>query len=144
MIEHIIYTIILAIIYALLEVQVEGRDGWCRNLPTFRINVMFRKILGGKPLTGYHLYLILLFIAIFHAMLHNEIWSLKKELQIFGLLCWFFVLEDLLWFIFNPHYTLRKFNKKYIDWHKRWVWKLPLTYYWGSIIGTTLLILGRK
>jgi len=52
MIEHIVYTIALAIIFALLEVQVEGKDGWCRNLPTFRINVFFRKILGGKPLTG--------------------------------------------------------------------------------------------
>jgi len=143
MIEHIVYTIALAIIFALLEVQVEGKDGWCRNLPTFRINVFFRKILGGKPLTGYHIYLILFLIIVFHAMLHENPFSLQKEFQIFGLLCWFFILEDFCWFIFNPHYQLKRFLKKDIEWHKRWIWKLPSMYWWGGIIGTFLLILGR-
>jgi hypothetical protein len=144
MIEHIIYTIIFAIIFSLLEIQVEGKAGWARHLPTFRINVFFNKLLGGKPLTGYHIYMIILFIAIFHAMLHEDMLCWNKEFQIFGLLSWFFVLEDVLWFILNPHYTLKKFKKEYIEWHKRWVFKLPATYWWGMIIGTALLILGRR
>jgi hypothetical protein len=143
MIEHIIYTVILALIYALLEIQVEGKWGWAKLLPTFRINVFFRKLLGGKSLTGYHIYMLLLFIAIFHAMLHEDAWSWKKEFQIFGLLSWFFVLEDVLWFIFNPHYTWKRFRKKQIEWHLRWFLGLPYTYWWGIIIGTTLLLLGR-
>jgi len=143
MIKQFIYMIIMAIIYSLLEIQVEGRDGWCRNLPTFRINVFFRKILGGKPLTGYHLYLLIFMSIVFHGLFLGEIYSYKISCRAFGLMSYFFVLEDGLWFIFNPHYSIIRFNKKNVDWHKRWVWGIPLTYYWGIIIGTGLLILGR-
>ena len=143
MIEHIIYTIILTIITALWEIQIEGKWGWAKLLPTFRINVFFRKLLGGKALTGYHIFMLLLFIAIFHAMLHEESWSWEKEFQVFGLLSWFFVLEDVLWFIFNPHYTWKRFRKKTIEWHNRWFLGLPYTYWWGIIIGIILLLLGR-
>lgn len=144
MLTHFIYTIVFAFIFALLEIQVEGRDGWCKKLPTFRINVVFKKLLGGKPLTGYHLYMILLFTTIFHAMLHHDGLSIKTEAHVFGLLCWFFVIEDALWFILNPHYTWKRFRKHQIEWHNRWVCGLPLTYWWGSIIGTMLLFIGGR
>lgn len=144
MIKQFIFTILMAIFYSLLEIQVEGRDGWCRNLPTFRINVFFRKLLGGKPLTGYHLYLLIFMSIVFHGLFLGENYSWKITMKAIGLMSYFFVLEDIMWFVFNPHYTLKRFNKKCIDWHRRWVWGLPLTYYWGMIIGTTLLILGGK
>jgi hypothetical protein len=48
-----------------------------------------------------------------------------------------------MWFIFNPHYTLKRFRKRNIEWHSRWFMGLPYTYWWGGIIGTILLILGR-
>jgi hypothetical protein len=56
MIKQYIFTLVLAIITALWEIQVEGKEGWAKQLPTFRINVFFRKLLGGKPLTGYHIF----------------------------------------------------------------------------------------
>ena len=144
MFKYYIFTLALAIITSLWEIQVEGRNGWAKQLPTFRINVFFRTLLGGKPLTGYHIYLLLLFITVFHGGFINELGSLKTELKVLGLVSWFFVVEDALWFMFNPHYTWRRFRKQQIDWHLRWFLGLPYTYWWGMIIGTTALLLGKN
>jgi hypothetical protein len=140
MLKQFGYMILMSAIFALLEIQVEGKDGWCKNLPTFRINVFFKKILGGKPLTGYHLYMIIFMVLVFHGLFSLEMYTYITSLKAIGLLSYFFVLEDFLWFVFNPHYTVRKFGKPYVEWHKRWVWGLPLTYWWGMIIGTFLLV----
>ena len=142
MLVHILYTILLAVLYALVEIQIEGKAGWARHLPTFRINVFFRKFLGGKPLTGYHIFMLMTFVVVFHAMMHNEM-SWRNEIQIFGLLNWFFVIEEISWFILNPHYTLQKFLDKDIRWHKRWLWGLPVSYWIGILLGTWGLYLGR-
>jgi hypothetical protein len=143
MLKYFIFTIVVAIITALWEIQIEGGDGWAKKLPTFRINVFFRKLLGNKPLTGYHIFLLLLFITVFHGIFINELGEWRVECKVFGLVSWFFVIEDVLWFMFNPHYRLKNFCKGKIEWHNRWVWCLPLTYWWGMIIGTTLLLLGN-
>lgn len=142
MLIHLFYTVIMALIYALLEIQVEGKNGWCRNLPTFRINVFFKKFLGGKPLTGYHIYMLLTFLIVFHAMMHEHL-SWRNEANTIGLMSLFFLLEDVFWFIFNPHYTLKRFLEKDIRWHKRWLWGLPVTYWMGIIICAWAFYLGR-
>lgn len=140
-----IWVLILAIIHSLWEIQIEGREGgWARHLPTFRINIMLTKLLLGKELTGYHIYMCLLFVTIFHGILLFQTWSWKVEAQVFGLLSWYFIIEDFLWFFFNKHYTLRKFRPGKILWHKRWFLGLPYSYWWGGIIGTFLLIMGGK
>jgi hypothetical protein len=144
LIKYYIFTIILAVVTALQEIQTEGKWGWAKLLPTFRINVFFRKLLGGKALTGYHIFLLLTYIIVFHGLFINELGTWKIEATIFGLVSWFFVIEDILWFIFNPHYTFKKFRKKQIEWHNRWFMGLPITYWWGMIIGILLLIIGRK
>jgi hypothetical protein len=133
---------VLALFHALNECQIEGRWGWARHLPTFRINVFFYKFLGGKPLTGYHLYMLLMFITIFHGVFLFQEWTARLEMTIFGYFSWYFVMEDFLFFVVNPHYRLRHFKKGHIEWHKRWFWGLPYTYWWGMIIGTALLLLG--
>jgi hypothetical protein len=129
-------------LYALLEIQIEGKNGWARHLPTFRINVFFKKLLGGKPLTGYHIYMLLTFIVVFNAMMHEEV-SLKNEFNIIGYLSIFFVLEDMFWFILNPHYTLKRFIQKDIKWHKRWLFGLPISYWVGILIMSLMFYLGR-
>lgn len=144
MIKYYLFTLILAFFTALEEIQIEGKDGWAAHLPTFRINVFFRKLLGGKSLTGYHIFLLLNHIIIFHGLFINELGTWKTEYKIFGLISFFFVLEDAIWFFMNKHYTIKKFLKKEIEWHKRWVFGLPLTYWWGMILGTFLLWMGLK
>ncbi len=140
--KYIVFTLVISLITALWEIQVEGKDGWAKLLPTFRINVFFRKLLGGKPLTGYNIYLLLLFITVFHSLFIQELGTYKIEFTVFGLTAWFFVIEDVLWFIFNPHYTWKRFYNQDIEWHLRWAFGLPITYWWGMIVGTALLLLG--
>ena len=143
MFKHCLFTVVLAIITALWEIQIEGKDGWAKLLPTFRINVFFRKLLGGKSLTGYHIFLLLLFVTVFHGLFINELGTWQIEFTIIGFVSLFFVLEDVLWFIFNPHYTFRRFRKKQIEWHSRWFMGLPFTYWWGMIVGIICLLLGK-
>jgi hypothetical protein len=87
-----------------------------------------------------------MWIIIFHGVYLFQSFSIKTELLIFGLLNWYFIIEDFLFFIVNPHYGLKKFKKGYISWHKRWyIFNLiPISYVWGVIIGSLLLILGGK
>lgn len=144
LIKAFIWMTILALFHALMEVQVEGRNGWARHLPTFRINIFFYKFLGGKPLTGYHLYMLLMFITIFHGIFLFQEWNGRLEMTIFGLFSFYFVIEDFLFFVVNPHYHIKNFRKGQIEWHKRWFWKLPYTYWWGIIIGITLLLIGKQ
>ena len=52
---------ITAVLFALLEIQIEGPNGWASSLPTWRVeNRWTRLFYSSKPLTGYHLYTKLL------------------------------------------------------------------------------------
>ncbi len=142
MLAIVIYMIIAAFIHALWEVQIEGCKGWAKCLPTFKINVFFRKLLGGKPLTGYHLLMLILFQMIFHIPALFINWSFALETVTQGLFIWYFIIEDVAWFIVNPHFTLKRFKKHQIEWHKRWICGLPLSYWVSGTIGAILLLCG--
>ena len=43
----------------------------------------------------------------------------------FYVLIWFLV-EDFLWFVLNPYFTIQKYKKEYISWHKTWIVGIPL------------------
>lgn len=139
-----IWMIVLAFFHSLQEIQIEGKAGWARHLPTFRISTFITKLLIGKEITGYHLFMLLMWIIIFHGIYLFQSFNLKTELIILGLLNWYFIIEDFLFFIINPHYGIKKFKKSNISWHKRFFCFLPISYWWGMIIGTMLLVLGGK
>lgn len=139
----IFWMIFLAFFHASQEREIEGKAGWARHLPTFRINIFLTKLLIGKEITGYHIYMLLMFLTIFHGIFIAIPFSIKKELIILGLMSYYWILEDFLFFIVNPHYRFKNFKRGKISWHKRWFLGLPYTYWWGMIIGTTLLLLGR-
>jgi len=53
----------LSVILALWEIQIEGRDGWAAGLPAWRKETgLLVKITGGRPVTGYHVYMTLFLI----------------------------------------------------------------------------------
>ena len=143
-IKMTIWMLILAYFHAKQETEIEGKAGWARHLPTFRINIFITKFILAKEITGYHIFLLLMYITIFHGIYLFQPYALKTELIIFGLLNWYFVIEDFLFFVVNPHYGIKKFRKGYISWHKRWIFNfIPISYAVGIIIGTSLLLLGR-
>ncbi len=145
-----IYIFLLALILAILEVQIEGAHGWAKNLPTWRANPnkwyakLYKKITGDKDLTGYHLCLFLLILFLFHAPFFFGLqWSWTLEINIIALFTLFMIIEDYLWFVVNPYFTVKNFQGKHIIWHKKWFLKLPLGYWIGSLISLFLATLNH-
>ena len=144
MFKIIIFLLWLSIIHALWEIQIEGHNGWAKRLPCWRLNVFFRKLLGGKPLTGYHVYMMILFITLFHGAFLFIQWNWEAERKMIALLCWYFVIEDFLWFLLNKHYRWKNFWQQNIEWHKRWFFHLPISYWIAIILGIILFIIKIK
>jgi hypothetical protein len=123
------YLFLLALLFALHEIEIEGRFGWAEQLPTWYRTTGFLRFLlvGRKPLTGYHLSLhLFLFVAFHLCFVLGTPWSLAAELQIISLLVLFLMAADVLWFVFNPHYGLKNFKKEKIWWHRDSLWPFGL------------------
>jgi hypothetical protein len=117
--------------------------GWLgANLPAWRKNNSFTKIfLGGRPLTGYHLSMVLTLIALLHLPVFFAEWSWQLEARVVGFFITFLTLEDWLWFVINPAWGLRNFKKsERLWWHPSWFLGLP-TYYWITFPLGILVIL---
>ncbi len=140
----IVFLVWLAFVHAMWEIQIEGKSGWARELPCWRLNVFFRKLLGGKALTGYHTWMMFLFLTFFHGIFLFLRWNVQIECLTIGFFLWYFIVEDFLWFMLNRHYRIKKFLSKEIPWHRRWIGPLPLTYWIGGILGSILIYLGLE
>lgn len=130
-----------ALILAALEVQIEGGNGWAKNLPTWRpdrskwYSRVYSWFTFGKELTGYHLLLSFLVLGILHyPYFVGADWSWFAELKTISYAFLLFVLEDFLWFAINPCFGLKRFRPQYIPWHKKWFLFLPADYWAGLII----------
>jgi hypothetical protein len=139
---HILYVVFLiaaSALFALLEIEIEGPTGWARNLPTWRVENRWTRVLfGARAITGYHLYSQLFLTVALHTpyAFGFAAPSLSAELRIisFGLLFW--VCEDFLWFVFNPAYGARAFNPERIWWHAaNWWWIMPRDYWIFTPVG---------
>ncbi|MBU1127366.1 MAG: hypothetical protein ABIH88_02555 [Patescibacteria group bacterium] len=133
------YTLICALFFALLEIQIEGDGGWAKNLPCWRIKNPLRKIIGWKEITGYHVFFWVLFFLFFHfPFFFGFDFNLNNELIILELLFLFLFVEDFFWFVFNPSWGIKKFFKKEIPWHPKKILFFPQNYWIGFL--TLLLI----
>ena len=134
-----LFVFLFAVFFALIEIEVEGTEGWAKNLPTAR------NIIG--HLTLYHVYMILLAVLIItgfvyfqHTALcsdctvdetppksiwHKTVWpALRVTFKAVFHIIAYFLIQDFLWFVLNPGYTVAKYAKTHIPWHKPW---------WGGI-----------
>ena len=128
----LLIVLILSFCFAKLEIQIEGNAGWAKNLPTWRIedHFLLKIFWGGRPLTGYHFWAMIFIFFAFHLPLaFIDVIDLKIEARIIGGFILFWALEDFLWFIMNPDFGLKKFQKKNIPWHPRWFLGLPVDYW---------------
>ncbi len=142
-----IYVFILALILAILEVQIEGAHGWAKNLPTWRANPnkwyakIYMKMMEGKEMTGYHLSLFSMILLLFHFPFASGVeWNLANEISTIIIFLFFIVTEDYLWFVINPHFTVRNFKGNHLFWHKKWLLKIPRDY-WNAILLSFFLAL---
>ena len=145
MIGFLAFPVFMACILALWEIQIEGKDGWAANLPGWRIEKGWVvRLTGGRPLTGYHLYLTVFLIAIVHLPLFFTRWSWQLECVILGFYLGMVLIEDLFWFVFNPHYGIKSFRKGKIWWHRSWWGPVP-SFYWVLLVMVIgLMYLGRS
>lgn len=128
-----LYLIFVSAAFALLEVQIEGRQGWARGLPTWRIeNRITRALLGNRPVTGYHFYIHVFIFSISQLPFALQLapLSLKAEARVLSFLILFWILEDFLWFVFNPDYGIRSFRKERVWWHAGTWWGIMPRDYW--------------
>jgi len=141
---QILSAILLGIVFANLEIQIEGKSGWAADLPCWRKEKGWVvRLLGGRPLTGYHMWMSIFLILMFHFPFLFIDWYLKTELLIWGLLYGFFLAEDFAWFVFNPHYGIKKFKKAEIWWHGSWWGPVPSIYYWLAALSILFIVLSQ-
>jgi hypothetical protein len=137
-----IFIIISAFFWAKLEIQIEGKGGWAQDLPGWRVDkhYLLNLLYGGRPLTGYHVWSLVFVLFAFHMpFFWTGIWSVRYELNVIGAYCLFWVTEDCLWFVLNPHYGWKKFRREHIWWHKKWLGRLPIEYWAFGTLGLLLL-----
>jgi hypothetical protein len=120
-------------LFALLEIQIEGGEGWAGRLPTWRYESRWtRRILGARKVTGYHVYFQLFVLVMAHLAYlvgaATPTWGVELRLLSFLILFW--VIEDFLWFVFNPAYGLRRFRREAIWWHADTWWGFMPRDYW--------------
>ncbi len=137
--------LLTSLLFALVEIQIEGPDGWAARLPTWRVdNNWTRWLLGRKPLTGYHLYAAAFIAALLHFpyALSLVSFSWKTEFRILSFMVLFWIIEDFLWFVCNPHFGLQKFRPQFIWWHApSWWWVVPRDYVLFTPVGLLLYYL---
>ncbi len=130
-----LFLFLICFFLASLEVQIEGANGWAAALPTWRIlDPRLTWIFGGRPVTGYHVFLDLLLLTFFHLPLVFTGFTWRREavlLSGFGLIavCW-----DFLWFVDNPSFGLHKYSGEFIWWFKHWRLGFPVDYYIGILV----------
>ena len=146
--QHILFgagLVVASVAFALLEIQIEGPDGWAARLPTWRIeNAWTRRLLGARAITGYHFYLQIFVAVMAHLpyLIGTAAPGWAVELRILAFLVLFWVLEDFLWFVFNPAYGLGRFRRQTVWWHAPTWWGVMPRDYWLFLpVGLALYVL---
>ena len=100
--------------------------------------------MGGKPLTGYHLFTFILPLIIFHAhFAMGTPWSVEGELMALAMYFAVCPLWDYFWFVLNPWYE-GKFTKEDVWWHSKSIWILglfPMDYLVGALVSLGFAVL---
>jgi hypothetical protein len=139
---------LLAFLFAKVEIQIEGSDGgWAANLPTWRIEKhwLLDVFFGGRPLTGYHAWCLPFVLAAFHLPFAlTWTWSLPLEARAMAAFMLFWIIEDFLWFLLNPAWGWRRFNRTEVRWHKHWLLGFPTDYWTFAVAAGFLLWYGYR
>ena len=131
-----------------VEVEIEGGHGWAERMPTWflkrgRLGAVYGMVMGHRPLTGYHVYVFIMPLIILNLPFGYGVpWSLAGELMVFATFFALAVVWDYTWFVLNPAYTVRRFQKGNVWWFEQpWIWRFPLDYYMGIGLSIILAVL---
>ena len=142
-----IYLFVMAVVLAILEIQIEGEHGWAKKLPTWRphpdhpVARIYAKIMSGKELTGYHAAMFTFVFLIFHLpYVFGLTFTIDHWLKTLSLFFIFVALWDFLWFVLNPYYPLKNFAKNNPN-HKEFFLGMPTDYYYSVAFSLILACL---
>jgi hypothetical protein len=128
-----------------IEIEIEGGYGWAERLPTwFRkrgtVGRVYGVAMGRRPLTGYHVYAFAIPLLVLHLPFVAGVdWTLAGELRTIATYFALAVVWDYLWFVLNPAYTVRRFERGNVWWFEvPWIWRFPLDYYVGVGLSVAL------
>ena len=123
-----------ALLMALVEIEIEGRHGWAESLPTwYRTRGPAGRLyglMGGRPLTGYHLAMFPIPLLMLHyPYVAGADWSWASEASTIAVFLAWIIAWDYLWFVLNPYWGVARFRRGEVWWYPgRWVGRLPLDY----------------
>jgi hypothetical protein len=126
------WILLTALLFAQVEIQIEGAQGWAGGLPTWRIdsNPWLSVFFGGRPVTGYHLFVFSFMLVAFHFPIALAgRWTWRSEALILGSLMLFWIIEDALWFVMNPAFGIHCLSPAGAPWHPHWILGLPIDYF---------------
>ena len=137
----LLWVTLLGAVFANVEIQIEGGAGWAANPPTWRIDHSWMNLFcGGKTITGYHVWIFSFMALAFHLPLFvTGTFSWRLEARILGAVMVFWIVEDFLWFLFNPAFGFGKFAPEFIPWHKHWALGMPVDYILSLTLGAVLI-----
>ena len=128
-----------------VEVEIEGGYGWAERMPTWylkrgRLGKVYGMVMGHRPLTGYHVYVFIIPVVLLNLpFVYGVDWSLAGELRVFATFFALAVVWDYLWFVLNPAYTVRRFQRGNVWWFEQlWIWRFPLDYFLG--VGLSVIL----
>jgi hypothetical protein len=128
-----------------IEIEIEGGYGWAERLPTWYrkrglVGRVYGVAMGRRPLTGYHVYAFTIPMLVLHLPFVSGVeWTLAGELRTIATYFALAVVWDYLWFVLNPAYTVRRFERGRVWWFEvPWIWRFPLDYYLGVALSVGL------
>jgi len=131
------YLFILSILFAYLEIQIEGSEGWAKNLPTWKQKFM---AFGFEfEFTGYHLSMWIFLLMLLHFPFFFIPWSFKYEFFILSFYFVISILEDSFWFLLN-----KDFKGKDDYWRNPKIAGIPYFYFICVFFGLFFAILSRS
>ncbi|MDO8756919.1 MAG: hypothetical protein Q7J64_02810 [Elusimicrobiota bacterium] len=137
-----VYLFGLCHILARVEIHIEGPHGWAVNLPTWRWGPKWwLSLTNGKELTGYHLWLTLLLIGMFHLPLVFAGWSLALWAKCVSSYMMITAAWDLQWFVWNPAWGFDALRKREVPWFQKKIAGLPVDYFMGYAVSGLLTAL---
>ncbi len=132
------YQSLLALLLALLEIEIEGAHGWAEKLPTWRWGPpWYLRLTNGKPMTGYHASLLSLILLFLHGPLLDG-FSWEREARVLSVFFQLAVVWDFLWFVLNPAYGTPRFKPGQVAWFRSWIGPAPADYYGGLSLSLLL------
>lgn len=135
--------IVLAFFFANVEIQIEGAQGWAVGLPTWRIEQhwLLDIFWGGRPMTGYHAWVFSFMALFFHfPLVFAGRWTPKLHARVVACIAYFWIVEDLLWFVLNPAFGWSKLDPEHVPWHFHWFMGLPTDYTTFTLAATALFV----